>query len=75
MTKKTIKEMKNEYETALEEFVPLRNEEVDGENGLSAVQVERYMYLLETTLLPLCDLLFKLGEEKYLNENTFSYEM
>lgn len=71
----TIAEKKAQYEKALEEFLPLRNEEEDGENGLTEEQTERYMYLLETFLLPLRSELYDLGEEKYLDDNSFSYEM
>ncbi|MEJ1517341.1 hypothetical protein R3O67_29455 [Bacillus cereus] len=73
----TIDEMKEKFDKALDEFIPLRNEEEDGEVGLTEEQRERYVYLLTNYLLPLRQKLFELGEEEYLDklENQFSYIM
>ncbi|MDQ0255620.1 hypothetical protein J2S74_003002 [Evansella vedderi] len=42
---------------------------------MSEEQNQRYIDLRENYFLSLRTKLFELGEEKYLDENTFSYEM
>lgn len=69
----TITEMKTQYEKALDEFIPLRNKEEDGDDVLTSEETDRYLVLLENTLLPYRDLLYNHGEEAYLEENAFSY--
>lgn len=69
-----IEQLKEKYEKALDEFIPLRNKEVDDDEGLTETEVKRYVELVEESLLPLSQQLHELGEDKYLNENSFSYE-
>lgn len=68
-----IKKMKFNYEAALEQFLPLRNAEMERE--LTELEQQEYMMLLEEGLLPLQEILYELGEEEFLNQYEFSYEM
>lgn len=68
-----IDQMKKQYEAALDEFIPLRNKEVD--DFLTENEKHRYVELVDNALLPLSQKLHEMGEKEYLITNSFSYEM
>ncbi|PGK52219.1 hypothetical protein CN918_30990 [Priestia megaterium] len=70
---KSIEEMKREFKEALEKFIPLRNQEEDGDVPLTHEQNEEYMELLEQHLLPLREALEKAGEYHFVNQKKHQF--
>ena len=76
--KMDTKTLKQKYCNALDEFLPLREKELDNETEISPFieeEVIKYVHLIEDILLPIIGVLFERNENKFLNDNSFDYEL